>query len=108
MKAKATATAEVFAFPASFAQERLWTLTQMYPDDPAYHIAAGVRFKGNLNRGALQASFDGIIQRQESLRTTFRAANGKVVQIVASAGTVTLLPLRIEKHTSLADTSVVV
>jgi natural product biosynthesis luciferase-like monooxygenase protein/amino acid adenylation domain-containing protein len=84
------ATKQVSAFPASFAQERLWMLSQMEPGDPAYHISGAVRFKGNLNLVALQASLNEVVRRQETLRTTFREVNGQIAQIIAPSGAIDL------------------
>src|SRR5262249_40455183 len=86
----ASQTVESFAFPASFAQERLWLLAQMEPGDPAYHIAGAVRFKGNLNISALRQSLNAIVRRQESLRTTFKAVDGEVIQFVSPADEIQL------------------
>src|SRR6476469_2138621 len=74
---------ETSAFPASFAQERLWFLDQMDPGDPAYHIAGAVRFTGSLDVPALRASLNEVARRHESLRTTFKLAGGSVMQIVS-------------------------
>ena len=74
---------ETFAFPASFAQERLWFLDQMDPGDPAYHIAGAVRFTGRLDVPALRLSLNEVARRHESLRTTFKLAGASVMQIVS-------------------------
>jgi amino acid adenylation domain-containing protein len=74
--------AEVFAFPASFTQERLWLLDQMDPGNPAYNIAGGVRIRGALNIPALHRSLNEVVRRHEALRTTFRSIGGQVAQII--------------------------
>jgi amino acid adenylation domain-containing protein/non-ribosomal peptide synthase protein (TIGR01720 family) len=79
------ANPQAFAFPASFAQERLWLLANLDPKDPAFHVAAAVDFKGVLKASALRAALAEVVHRHESLRTTFRAAQGKVLQIVSAA-----------------------
>ncbi|ARU60222.1 hypothetical protein CBW65_03475 [Tumebacillus avium] len=61
----------------SFAQERLWFLTQLEPDTAAYNISSGVRMTGVLNRDALEHSFAALIERHEALRTTFTEAGGR-------------------------------
>jgi hypothetical protein len=35
--------AEVFAFPASFAQQRLWFFDQLFPGNPFYNVSAALR-----------------------------------------------------------------
>jgi amino acid adenylation domain-containing protein/non-ribosomal peptide synthase protein (TIGR01720 family) len=67
----------------SYAQMRQWFLWQLEPGSSAYHITGALRLQGLLNREALQASFDALVERHESLRTVFRAnAEGLVEQVV--------------------------
>ena len=68
--------------PLSFSQQRLWFLSQLEPDSAAYHISVAYRVAGKLNREALQASFQQIIQRHESLRTVFGQDEGVPYQLV--------------------------
>jgi len=72
-------------FPLSFAQERLWVLHQLDPHSVAYNIPRALRLKGTLNFEALQGALNAIVQRHESLRTTFASEAGEPVQIVAEA-----------------------
>jgi len=57
--------------PLSFAQQRLWFLHQMEPDNPVHNIAAIVHLEGALNRPALGATFGEICRRHEVLRSRF-------------------------------------
>ncbi|HEX3131752.1 MAG TPA: amino acid adenylation domain-containing protein, partial [Thermoanaerobaculia bacterium] len=57
--------------PLSFAQERLWFLTQLDPGSSAYNLPMALRLTGPLDVAALAGSFRGIVQRHETLRTTF-------------------------------------
>jgi amino acid adenylation domain-containing protein len=57
--------------PLSFAQERLWFLNQINPEDVSSNIARAVRVKGPLDTEGLNRAFKTIIARHESLRTTF-------------------------------------
>src|SRR5215204_925659 len=74
---------ELFLFPASAAQQRLWFLSQLEPDSPAYNIPAVLHLRGVLNVGALETSLNEIAARHEALRTTFRPVDGKPAQVVA-------------------------
>ncbi len=74
---------EFNALPLSFAQERLWFLDQLGPGNPAYHITAAVRLKGELDEGALQRCLDEIVRRHEILRTSFAAPDGRPAQLVS-------------------------
>jgi amino acid adenylation domain-containing protein len=63
--------------PLSFAQQRLWFLTQLDGQaSRAYHIGFGLRLRGRLDRTALRAALDRIVYRHESLRTSFVASHG--------------------------------
>ena len=71
--------------PLSFAQQRLWFLAQLEPDNSSYNIAGVVRLKGVLEVGALVASFNEIIRRHEILRTRFASVGGRAQQFVMAA-----------------------
>jgi amino acid adenylation domain-containing protein len=71
--------------PLSFSQERLWFLSQLEPDNLAYNLSGGVRFKGRLRPDILERSILEIVQRHEILRTTFNDEGGKPVQVVSPA-----------------------
>ena len=70
--------------PVSQSQARIWYMHQLAPKSAAYSIAAPVRFTGVLHREALTRSLNEMVQRHESLRTTFRNSEGKPVQVIAS------------------------
>lgn len=73
---------EVFVFPASFAQQRLWFLNQLAPENPFYNVSAGIRLCGKVNLAALEQTFNEIVRRHESLRTTFALVEGQLMQVI--------------------------
>ncbi|MBV8856635.1 MAG: amino acid adenylation domain-containing protein, partial [Acidobacteria bacterium] len=73
---------DIFAFPVSFAQQRLWFLDQLQPGNPAYNIAAAVRLTGHLDVEALERSLNEIVRRHEALRTTFDVVDESPVQLI--------------------------
>src|SRR5687767_2046244 len=75
--------------PLSFAQQRLWIVDQMQPGNVAYNIFNAVRLRGALDVSALERGFQQVVQRHESLRTTFRAVDGQPFQIIAPSLQVT-------------------
>jgi amino acid adenylation domain-containing protein/non-ribosomal peptide synthase protein (TIGR01720 family) len=70
--------------PLSFAQQRLWFFDQLEPESAAYLIPGAVWMQGRLNISALEQSISALIQRHESLRTTFQEKDGQPVQIIHS------------------------
>ncbi|MEG0969454.1 MAG: condensation domain-containing protein, partial [Pseudomonas sp.] len=67
----------------SYAQQRQWFLWQLEPDSPAYHIPAALRLRGALDVEALQRSFNQLVARHQTLRTTFEQDGEQLLQIVA-------------------------
>ena len=77
---------DVFVFPLSFAQQRLWFLHQMEPASAAYNMPLAFRLSGPLEVDLLQWSFDEIVRRHEILRTTFDMLDQEPVQLIAATG----------------------
>ncbi|HEX2270161.1 MAG TPA: condensation domain-containing protein, partial [Pyrinomonadaceae bacterium] len=71
--------------PLSYAQQRLWLLTELEPDTNAYHIPGAIRLEGVLNIKALEDALNEILRRHEILRTTFVKVNGELVQNIEPA-----------------------
>ncbi len=83
--------------PLSFAQQRLWFLHQLDPNDASYNIPAAFRVNGPLNLDRLQQVFDEIAHRHETLRTVFKTVDGKpYVEILPES------PIKIE-HLILSE-----
>jgi amino acid adenylation domain-containing protein len=76
--------------PLSFAQQRLWFLNQVEPNNTAYNILDAVRLTGSLNISALEQSLNEIVRRHEILRTTFTTVNGQPMQVIAPTLTLTV------------------
>lgn len=74
---------EVYIFPASFAQQRLWFLDQFVPDTSLYNVPTVFRLTGILHQVALKQSFNQIVQRHETLRTSFTTQAGQLLQAIA-------------------------
>lgn len=69
--------------PLSFAQEQIWLLEQIKQGIAAYHVPLSLRLRGELRVPELERSLTTIIDRHESLRTTFELVAGKPMQIIA-------------------------
>ena len=59
--------------PLSWSQQSMWLLEQLGGIGAAYHMPFGVRLAGSLDLTALRRALDSLVERHESLRTTFRA-----------------------------------
>ncbi|MBS1821266.1 MAG: hypothetical protein JST61_04740 [Acidobacteria bacterium] len=70
------------AIPASFAQERFWTLSEVDPENPAFHMPVTLRLGGKLSIPLLEESFRLVIDRHETLRTTFSEIGGELMQVI--------------------------
>ena len=84
------------SFPLSFGQQRLWFIDQLEPGSFLYNVSTSVRMEGRLNVPALQRSFDELVQRHETLRTTFRLVDRQPVQVISDTADVTLNVIDLE------------
>lgn len=81
---------EVFVFPASFAQARLWFIDQLVPGNTFYNVPTALRLTGELNLSALEETFQEIVRRHETLRTSFAVVEGELVQVIATASSLNI------------------
>ena len=75
----------------SFAQQRLWFLQQLEPDNNFYHQHFLLQLTGSLDVAVLEQSINAIVQRHEALRTTFNMVEEQPVQIITPNLTMKLL-----------------
>ncbi|MHC5763604.1 amino acid adenylation domain-containing protein, partial [Nostoc sp.] len=87
---------QISPVPLSFAQQRLWFLHQLDPDNPYYSELACVQLLGALNVDALEKSFNEIVQRHEALRTTFEIVEEQAVQVIHPAVTIKLPVVKLD------------
>jgi amino acid adenylation domain-containing protein len=86
----------------SFAQQRLWFLSQMAHVSKAYHMAFGLKLLGTLDREVLQSALDQLAERHEALRTAFVSIDGQPFQWILTADTP--FPLKYHDIRGAADT----
>ncbi|GAB2789273.1 non-ribosomal peptide synthetase [Amycolatopsis magusensis] len=80
--------------PLSFAQLQLWFLYQLSPGATTYHVHHGFRIGGPLDLGVLRRALNRLVERHESLRATFHAAeDGTPYQVIGVPGEVALTVL---------------
>jgi len=68
------------AYPLSSAQKRLYILHQMEEASTAYHLSQAIRMTGALDAEKVESVFHRLIERHESLRTSFGWSDGVPVQ----------------------------
>jgi surfactin family lipopeptide synthetase A len=71
--------------PLSFAQQRMWFLDKLEPENPLYNVPDVARLKGALDVEALERALNQVIARHEALRTSFQMVKGSTVQVIAPA-----------------------
>lgn len=76
--------------PLSFAQQRLWFLDQLIPNNPFYNIPVALHLTGSLNLAALEQTFNEIVRRHEALRTTFVMQSEQPIQVINPTRTIPL------------------
>ena len=67
--------------PLSFSQERLWFIDRL-DGSQQYHVPAVLRLKGTLNKAALAAALQNVVNRHEVLRTTIIQQEGIPYQLI--------------------------
>jgi amino acid adenylation domain-containing protein len=88
--------------PLSVSQNRLWYLSQLAPDSPAYNDLITIRKAGPLDVEALRRALTEVVARHEAWRTTFRTIDGVPHQFVGKPAEVDL-PLVDLTHVGLED-----
>ena len=68
--------------PASLIQQRFWFLDKALSDQTIYNVADSIRIDGRLQLNELQWAWNAVVARQDSLRTTFDADEGRPVQVI--------------------------
>ena len=69
-------------YPASSVQKGLFILEQFEDINTTYNIPIGLKIEGKLDKTRLGESIQAVIDRHESLRTSFDVVNGEPVQII--------------------------
>ena len=81
---------DVFVFPVSFAQKRLWFLQQFQPENYIYNEYGLFNCRGKLNIIALEQSLNEVIRRHEVFRTYFTIEKEEPIQVILPSLTLEL------------------
>src|SRR5919107_6215462 len=81
---------DVYVFPVSFAQQRLWFFQQMYPESAAYNMPLATWLRGSLHVNHLEDALNEIVRRHESLRTSIDLVDGQPSQLISPGQTISV------------------
>ena len=70
-------------YPMSSAQKRVYVLSQLGTNGISYNMPSAVKIEGDLETDRLENAFKQLIKRHETLRTSFKAVDGELIQWVA-------------------------
>lgn len=68
--------------PVSYAQEQVWFIHNLAPDNLAYNYQILIHLQGKLDYIALEKTLSEIVRRHEIYRTTFPAVDGEPMQVI--------------------------
>ncbi len=69
-------------YPLSSAQRRLYVLDQLEEMSTVYNMPFAMQIEGNLDFESLDKAFIKLIERHETLRTSFEFISGEAVQVI--------------------------
>jgi len=93
---------ESYAMPASVAQRRFFALEEVVPGNPALHMRACVRLTGEVSPAHLEHSLELLVDRHETLRTTFQKSGDDLLQVIHPSGSIDL-PMTSLEQVAAAD-----
>ncbi|MCR8643269.1 amino acid adenylation domain-containing protein [Paenibacillus sp. N1-5-1-14] len=87
-------------YPMSHAQQRLYLLDCIEPENRSYNMQVAIEMKGNLHKEAFEYAVMRLLERHEALRTTFTVIEGQPVQRVGAipSGVCTFIDLSDENE----------
>ena len=82
--------AELYAFPLSPVQERMWHAFLRNPESPIFNASFRWQLEGSLDPRLIELSFEEIIRRHEVLRAHFGVVEGEPRQLIAPEMKITI------------------
>ncbi|EJL22783.1 edeine biosynthesis hybrid PKS-NRPS EdeI [Brevibacillus sp. BC25] len=86
------------AYPATSSQQRIYVLEQMQEGAVAYNIPTIMLLEGELDREAFERAFVSLVQRHESLRTSFSIVDGDLMQTIQPSVDFTLAYSEVDEN----------
>ena len=68
--------------PLSYAQQRIWFLDELEPENPFYNVTLAKRVRGEINTKVLQQSLLNVVNRHEVLRSYCETVNDQALLII--------------------------
>jgi amino acid adenylation domain-containing protein/thioester reductase-like protein/non-ribosomal peptide synthase protein (TIGR01720 family) len=93
--------------PLSFAQQRMWFLSQLDGESTFYNESFQLRIVGELSLTALEQSINEIIRRHEVLRTNFPTVEGVPFQVIRPNLTLSIPVIDVQKLTETAVQNII-
>ncbi|WII35950.1 non-ribosomal peptide synthetase [Paenibacillus thiaminolyticus] len=84
LPARITSAEPSDAYPLTSAQKRLYLLHQLEPESVQYNVAGGLEIRGFLETELVAQAIQQLIDRHESLRTSYHMKKGEPVQVIHS------------------------
>ncbi|MFI4923758.1 MAG: amino acid adenylation domain-containing protein [Vicinamibacteria bacterium] len=81
---------QAYIAPASYQQRQMWALDRLIANPAAYGEAWTARVRGALDLDVLERALAAIVDRHDTLRTTFELVDGELMQRVGPTGTFAL------------------
>src|SRR5271166_5100303 len=77
-----TEAQNIFLAPKWYPGQGNWVANPLAPENAAYNFPLTLRFRGALDRDALEWSLNQLVRRHEVLRSVFRLEEGRLMQTV--------------------------
>jgi amino acid adenylation domain-containing protein/FkbM family methyltransferase len=74
------------SFAVSHGQKRIWLLSQLSDLSVAYNTPSAYVIKGDFNEDIFVSALNAIVDRHESLRTTFKMEEAELLQVIHQPG----------------------
>jgi len=91
----------------SFAQERLWFLDQLVPGNVAYNNSVAWCLNGEIDSIALKKSLQSLVDRHETLRTTFELKENRPIQKIHTNVTLSFKEVDLSKENRMRQEELV-
>ena len=91
-------------FPLSFSQQQMWFDYQQAPDSPLNHLSFCMT--GLLEVSLIERWTSEIVRRHETLRTTFRQMDDRVVQVISPPQPVKIKVVNLKESESLQEVEI--